>query len=501
MSNPISHLERARLGLRACCRTRYLLPALLLLGAAARVRQYLAVTSYWHDEAYLLLNVFPKSFIALVGPLSHEQAAPPLFLWFLRICYLVAGPTELAMRFPALLASLAALVLLVPLARVVVGRGWLWAVACAAVSSSLLYLTYQVKPYTTDVLVAEIVVLATVCCLDSRVPRKTRRAGRLGLLLAALIGPWLSFPSVFVLGGACLALAGAAVSRRIGPSSAGWKYPCGVATLLVSSCLLVWWVAARHHNTPYQQTFWQAEFVDLSSVGAALGWLAGKCIEAGNYGVQGTGIPMALLAAAGLARCTRQRPWLAIALAAPAMLACCAAALRHYPLGNRLLAFLLPCLWLLAAQGMALVTSYLRPRAGWLAAALPVVVLLPAGIYTARYAVVAKPSVEFRQAFAYLNGRMREGDTLWLTQPEVYQVYFGRRPNVLDAKSSRDNLVEAARRGRVWMVCHPPASQNAQSATARRHIESCGARESDRLEFVHLDVSIFTPPASMLAAD
>jgi hypothetical protein len=150
---------------------------------------------------------------------------------------------------------------------------------------------------------------------------------------------------------------------------------------------------------------------------------------------------------------------------------------------------------------MALVTSYLHRRAGWLATALPILVLLPAGIYTARYAVVAKPSVEFRQAFAYLNEQMREGDKLWLSQPEVYEIYFGRRPNVLDAKSSGDSLVEAARRGRVWMVCHPPANRNAESAVARRHIESSGAHQSDRLEFVHLDVSIFTPPASMLASD
>ncbi|MGH7134746.1 MAG: glycosyltransferase family 39 protein, partial [Pirellulales bacterium] len=185
MSKLLWVFSRLRSSMHTCGHSRYLLGALLLLGSAARVRQYLAQSSYWHDEAYLLLNVFPKSFFELVGPLSHEQAAPPLFLWLLRASYLALGPSELAMRLPALLASLATLGFMAPLARLTVGgRSWLWAVACAAVSSSLLYLTCQVKPYTTDVLVAEAVLLATVGCLMPGLSNGWRRASHVGLLLA-----------------------------------------------------------------------------------------------------------------------------------------------------------------------------------------------------------------------------------------------------------------------------------------------------------------------------
>jgi hypothetical protein len=481
----------------ACTHPPYLLAGLLLLGAAARLRQYFAVTSYWHDEAFLLLNIFQKTFSELVGPLSHDQAAPPLFLWILRACYLVAGPSELAMRLPALMASLAAMALMVPLAQTVVGKnGSLWAVGCASVSSCLLYLTYQVKPYTTDVLVAEAVLLATAVYLRSGDSPGRRRASGLGLFAAALLGPWLSFPSAFMLAGAGMALL---VDTARGGGRRDWAFWISMQVALLASCGALWLVAARHHNTPYQQEFWAVDFVDLSSVGACLGWLVSKLIEAGNYGVQGTGLPVAILAAIGLATCARRQPRLAVLLAAPAGLACLAAALRHYPLGNRLLAFLLPSLWLTAACGLDFLWHLRERRAAWAVPALSVAILLAGGMRTAMYAVVAKPSVEFRQAFDYVHRVWSPGDSLWVSQPAVYEVYFGRLPDLLDGDSPPEGIERAARRGRVWMVCHPPAAETARWDASRKAIESFGAVQVDRRRFVHLDLSVFLPrPGAVL---
>lgn len=487
--------QRIRQLARGCRRPGVLVAALLLLGATARLRQYFAVTSYWHDEAYLLLNVFAKSFFELVGPLSHDQAAPPLFLWMLRACHLTLGPSELAMRLPALLASLAALALMAPLAREVGGRcGWPFAVGCAALSSALLHLTYQVKPYTTDVLATEIILLAMVGCLKPDATCRGQRAARGALALAAAIGPWVSFPSVFVTGAACLTLlCRAAWNRRQNAMAAPAEsaaFVVAIASALCTSCLALWLLAARHHNTAYQQSFWSADFLDRSGLIAAITWLGRKLIEAGDYGVQGMGIPLALLAVVGLAACWRRQPWLALALPLPSVLACAAAAGKHYPLGNRLLAFLLPCLWLLAAQGVDVVIHTFRRRAVWVVA-LPVLLLSPAAVYTARYAVLAKPSVAFRQAFAYIHDHLREGDSLWVSQPEVHEVYFGSR-RLLDARSPAGELAAAARRGRVWMLCHPPAADTRQWQGARRRLETCGALPTAKIRFVHLDVTLFS---------
>src|SRR5438552_16260554 len=94
---------------------RYVAAGFFLLGFAVRLRHYLAAPSYWYDEAYLLVNIFDKSFVELAGPLRCQQAAPPLFLWALRALYLVFGHSEWAMRLPAFLSSALAVLLMLPL--------------------------------------------------------------------------------------------------------------------------------------------------------------------------------------------------------------------------------------------------------------------------------------------------------------------------------------------------------------------------------------------------
>src|SRR5262249_54011078 len=114
--------------------------AILFLGLAARLRHYLACPSYWYDEAYLLLNILHKSYADLIGPLEHDQAAPPFFLWLLRLVYSLFGSSEWAMRLPALSASVATVILMIFLARQLVGTtAWLWAVAFCAVSSHAVF--------------------------------------------------------------------------------------------------------------------------------------------------------------------------------------------------------------------------------------------------------------------------------------------------------------------------------------------------------------------------
>src|SRR5262245_33199651 len=200
MSTPASWRRRA---------TPYLLAGLLLLGIGVRVRHYLAAPSYWYDEAFILVNVFDKSFAELAGPLRCEQAAPPLFLWSLRALYETAGGSECVMRAPAFLASVLAVLAIIPLARKVAGRGWLWAVGFAAVSQPAIFHTVCVKPYAGDLLATVLVYLTGIRLLNG-----SGRWSWLLALAAALVLPWYSYPSVFALGGVSAALCVQSLRRR-----------------------------------------------------------------------------------------------------------------------------------------------------------------------------------------------------------------------------------------------------------------------------------------------
>ncbi len=467
-------MDRAR-------RYRTILLCLLILGIALRVRQYAACPSYWYDEAYLLRNVFHKSFAQLLGPLDDDQAAPPLFLWTLRGLYRLAGGGEAWMRLPALAASVAGLLVMAPLARRIAGRrGALWAVAFCALGHHAAAHAGEVKPYTLDFLMTELILLAALRC-QSVVSGWT---SWLALYLLAVLAPWASYPAVFVLGGASGALLVHVLRRRERTRT----ILAGLMTgLFVLSSLALWWTAARYQATPALRAFWASSFLDLSSPWSAAAW-TGRClIEIGNYGTREMGLPLLVLALAGAASLGRR----SLMLSGPFVLALAASALQRYPLGGRLLFFLTPCMWLLAARGIVVLARRLPVRRRRLAWLLPAVLLIPAALWAGRLFIVVTPRCQFREAFAYVERHRQPGDVLWVSHPQVYEVYYSRPPD-LDAYSPPETVEHAVRTGRLWMVCAVAGERRTAAETvARVRAGPCMALECRR--FKGLEVVLYGP--------
>jgi hypothetical protein len=431
-----------------------LLAGLLALGLAARCRLFFLGHSYWYDEAYLLLNVFTHSGRDLLGPLDHAQAAPPLFLLLLRGLYVVAGPAEWVMRLPAFASSLLALALAVPLARRVVGgAGWVWAAGLSAVCFHGVTHGCEVKPYAGDLLTAEVVLLATASLLLPDVSAAGRRAGRIVLLLLAAVGPWLSYPSAFVLGGASAALFVEFLRRR--DRACGWTW-AALNLLLLASVAFLWHVAGQSHHSHFLEEWWANFFPDISTPWAALRWGARYLAHVGHYGTTGLGVPLLLLAVPGWVVLGRRSPGLAPLLVVPLALAWLAGVLHLYPPGDRLIFFAAPCLWLGAAAGAGALVRRFRGGSQMVVYAILLAGLLLPGAARMAKEFFRRPVVtEFREAFAFVDGRREDEDAVWVSHPQVYEVYRGHPPWLLGAYTPVDEVVRAAHAGRLWMVFTP----------------------------------------------
>lgn len=463
---------------------------LLALGLALRLRQYAACPSYWYDEAYLLLNVFHKSFLDLLGPLRDDQAAPPLFLWSLRGLYRIAGGGEGGMRLPALAASVAGLLLMVPLARRVAGRrGRLWAVAFCALGHHAAAHAGEVKPYALDFLMTELILLAALRCQAAVSGWRPRAA----LCLLAVLAPWASYPSVFVLGAAIAALLVLAFCQPAAQARGFFFLACVAGWLCGVSTFFLWLIVARHQATLGLRDFWASSFLDLSSPGAAVMWVSHCLIEIGNYGTREMGLPLLALAFVGAASFWRRAPARVVLLTGPLPLALIACALHRYPLGGRLLFFLVPCVWLLAARGVGVLLRRLPARLARLGWVLPALLLIPAALWAGRLFLVVTPRCQFREAFAYVEAHREPGDLLWVSHPQVYEVYHGRAPD-LDAYSPPEKVEHLARTRRLWMVCAVAGSRErltAGATVARVRAASCMA--ADRQRFKGLEVVLYEP--------
>src|SRR5947208_780275 len=89
-------------------------------------------------------------------------------------------------------------------------------------------------------------------CGAASTPPARRLRARAALCTAALLAPWASYPAVFVLGAASLALLVRPLRRRRLPGF----FWAAVTALLVLSGFMLWLAAVRHQATPSLHQFW-----------------------------------------------------------------------------------------------------------------------------------------------------------------------------------------------------------------------------------------------------
>ena len=135
---------------------------------------------------------------------------------------------------------------------------------------------------------------------------------------------------------------------------------------------------------------------------------------------------------------------------------------------------------------------------------MPAVLLVPAALWAGRLLLVVTPRCQFREAFAYVESHREPGDVLWVSHPQVYEVYYGRAPD-LDAHLPPDTVEQAACTGRLWMVCAVAGSRERFTAGATvDRVRAAPCVATDRRRFKGLEVILYAPltePRPLLPSD
>lgn len=345
------------------------LVALVAVGVLARALRYGLGFALWEDEAFLVVNLFEKDYASLLGPFDFFQLAPPLWLFAEKAVAELLGFSESSLRLVALVSSFASLALFVVLARRVLA-GWeaTFAVGLFAVSYPCVRYAAEAKPYGVDLLVSVGLLMAAVTLAE-----EARPARWLVLFAFLAIGPWLSFPSVFVGGGVVLL----GLFRALGPARPGHRVvaaaPWIAAGLLHASSFLA--VQARIAGAvgpvlPRMHDFWAAAFPPLATPLSIpiwlLGSLTGPLLAFPVGGVNGASVVTTVAVFAGAVALARppRRPLLALCTL-PFVLHLVAASLHGYPFGGhvKLSLYAAPLVSILAAASLSLLARR-RPESG-----------------------------------------------------------------------------------------------------------------------------------------
>jgi len=337
------------------------------LGLIFRFVRYAQNLPLWSDECFLAVNFLNRGYLDLLNPLDNGQIAPVLFLWAERAAVGALGFSEWSLRLAPIACGLASMLLFERLARgMLLGIPRLLAVGVFAVSVHPIRHAAEAKPYAFDLLAALLLLAPAVAWLNHRGRSRPLwlLAGLTPVCLAA------SNPSVFVLGGILLTLAGPVLR------SGRWRDRLGMATCLV---LFVGVAAILHLRIGREQSagaiaglqrYWSSGFPPTGEPWKLLGWLlsafTGSMMAYPGGGSRGLSTPTFLAFAAGATVLVRGGKGRVVAcLVAPFGLAFLASAFHRYPFGTeaRLMQFAAPAVCLLSGAGLGAAIERIRSDA------------------------------------------------------------------------------------------------------------------------------------------
>jgi hypothetical protein len=381
---------------------------LVALGGLLRIVRYADNRSFWLDEAMLGLNLIDRSLAELRSTLDYVQSAPYGFLVSQKAVISVLGDSELALRFVPLVSSLAGLVVFALIARrLLEPAAATLAVALMVFGEPFLYQSSEAKPYSTDVLVALVIVWLALR-VETTAPRRTYLTTLLAFGGASAIAVWLSFPAVFVLVAAVASLlVRVGLERRLDRLA---------GLLVVGGVLATVFLASYSQSASSISTVNARVFAGAPSLGTEittttrLAWYAFS--DPGGFWDPIRLVLVGCLAV-GLVAFALTSLDRAVLLAGPAALAVVAAFLSKYPLGGRFSLFFAPLVFVLIARGALAIWQRRRWR---IVLAVPIVLALvgPQAVQSARH-VADPPRREDVRPLLHLLGRdWRQGDRLFV---------------------------------------------------------------------------------------
>jgi hypothetical protein len=333
---------------QAFIKADYLWWGIILLGTALRLRQYLLNRSLWADEASLAVNLVTRNFSGLTRLLDYHQAAPVGFLFIEKLFIVIFGNHDYIMRLFPLFAGILATYLIYKIARASFGNFGLFAVSILSISWWLVYYSSELKQYSSDVMVALLLVYLAINCLKEDVQARNFLA--LGIVGAVLI--WISHPSVFIMVGIGLVLVLEKFTRK---AYAPWTWILAIGIGWLASFGLEYLVSLRHIVADeYLIDYWRKAYLP-TPLWSDRGWYKDTFYSFVFFVFYRgddlmAALTLALSGIGALSLLIRDRK-IALLVISPFVVAVIASALQRYPLKNRFMLFLVPFALLLMAEG------------------------------------------------------------------------------------------------------------------------------------------------------
>lgn len=385
---------------------------LVIYGIFCRLTQYLAFRSLWVDEAKYAVKVMDYSYLQIFDPrrvtfdpftVKFETPGPLGFFYLSKFLTQVLGNSEYILRLIPFVASVAALFLMVKLAKKYLKPlGVAIAVMLLSIDMSLIIRSADFHPYASDVAVALMLFLMV---------EKLRRADLnfknvivYGLLGAAAV--WCSLPAVFVLAG----LGSALIVEFLLEKKREAVPAVAISAFWMTSFVIYYFIYLKSFTAiHWPEGGFVTSVLDLKGL-----W----------YGLQGvfTDEPMRFKywhvpAALFFSGCAGvflkdKKQWMYLSF--PILAALAAAALGKYPFSGRLIIFLTPVFLIFIAEGVVSLDKFLSGKTKAVLIVLLIFLLLDPFIASAKRLIKPIYREEIRPVIVEMEKRRKKGDPVYV---------------------------------------------------------------------------------------
>ena len=229
---------------------RRALISVLVLGILFRLFHFFYNRSLFIDELYLDINIIKMSFWELATlPFEYEQKAPIGYLWAAKLCVVLFGKGEKALRLFSLICGISSLFLFIPVARYYLKQwGVVLAVGILSLSWTFIYHSVEAKQYSTELFAT---ILALLLHIQYHKAKDTTSLIKWGIFGGVLL--WFSFSLIFLLAG----IAGATILTCLFRNQ--WKRAC-TYMIPFSLWILSFGIIYYFFISKYQQSGWLIDF-------------------------------------------------------------------------------------------------------------------------------------------------------------------------------------------------------------------------------------------------
>lgn len=409
-------------------RSHFLIVAIIVAGVGLRLLAYCYNRSLWLDESMIVSAILTIPLLDILSPLEHSEVAPIGFLLITKVLTNIFGGSEYVLRiYPVVSSILSILVFYRILTKFSPKTLIPIALLLFVVSPSLISYSIEVKQYSSDVLFCLLLIMMALDIEKGDI----NRTKIISILLITTVALWSSHPSVFVISGLAIVLFFSSLKNRDWKSIRDFSL---IGLVVTGNIIFIYtFQVDRIFEIPFYFDWWSSYFAPFPlSEEFEYRWYLNTFRNFVNFigfkQITTLGLVGVVLFLGIVSLYERQRVVLFM-LGSPIVMLIMASWLSIYPMGNRLMLFVVPCMIIFIAEGIMSIWYSVTGRFKILFPAVVTVILLGAPMSNSIGGLVHSPEDGVREVVEQLNAEWQEGDTLYIyyNAKPAFDYYFSSR--------------------------------------------------------------------------